>query len=77
MPRMHDPIEVAKEHLHDMHDRPDPALNYIEAVDRLIKFAEMERDRRRADQARYGTDYLLEPFEDKYEAQRQGESNDN
>lgn len=58
MPRMHDPIEVAKELLFDLCDKSDPALNYIEALRRLITHAEGD------------SQSPLKPFPDKYEEQR-------
>ena len=78
MPRLHNPIEVAKEMLHSLWDTPDPSLNYIEALDRLIKVAEA------VDSADYPDGFCLpraeealQPFEDKYELARQGETNGN
>ena len=73
MPRMLDPIEVAKEMLHGLWDSPDPSLNYIKALEKLIKTAEL---------ARCYPDSMavakpLGEFPDQYELARQGESNDN
>ena len=74
MPRMHDPVDTAKELLSELKDKPDPALNYIEALERLIKAGELARDwAARAEVTDSPIAKLLQPFPDKYEEQR-GES---
>ena len=75
MPRLLDPIEVGKEMLHGLWDTPDPSLNYIEALTRLITVAEEARSY--PDGTSGTVRRSLEPFEDKYELARQGETNGN
>ena len=59
MSRRHDPLEVARELRFSLVDRPDPPLNYIEALDRLIATAEVTPRTPEIER-------LLRPFEDKY-----------
>jgi hypothetical protein len=78
MPRLHSPIDVAKELLFELKDKPDPSLNDIEALERLIRVAEA------VDNADYPDGFCLtraeealQPFEDRYELARQGDINGN
>ena len=74
MPRLHDPINVANELLQELRDKPDPPLNYIKALDKLIETAKLERC--------YPADMAigkpLAEFQDQYELARQeGEADGN
>ncbi len=80
MPNMINVIDAAKEIRFGMVDRPDDDVpkNYVEAMDRLIRIAELAKDY--ADKA--GTTdspiaKLLQPFEDKYATQSQGGTDGN
>lgn len=76
MPRLHDPVDVAKELLFELRDKPDPSLNDIEALERIIQAGELARDwAARAGITDSPIAKLLQPFEDKYELARQGETN--
>lgn len=73
MPRMHDPIATAEELLQELRDKPDPALNYIRALEKLIETAKLARCY--PDSMAVGKP-LIE-FPDQYELARQGETNGN
>ena len=45
MPRIHDPVDTAKELLFELNDKPDPSLNYIKALQRLISACELAWER--------------------------------
>ena len=68
MPRMHDPVDTAKELLFDLKDRPDPPLNYIEALECLIGAGELARDwAAKAGITDSPIAKQLHPFPDKYD----------
>ena len=67
MPKMLDPVDTAKELLFDLKDRPDPPLNYIEALERLIGAGELARDwAAKAGITDSPIAKQLQPFPDKY-----------
>ena len=70
MPRMYDPVDTAKELLFELIDKPDPSLNYIEALQRLISVGELARDwAAKAGITDSPIAKQLQPFPNKYEEQ--------
>jgi hypothetical protein len=72
MSNMHNPIDIAKELRFSLLDKPDPSVNYIYALERLIETAELARTwANKAGITDSPIALALQDFPDQYEAEAQ------
>jgi hypothetical protein len=72
MSNMHNPIDIAKELRFSLVDKPDPSVNYIYALERLIEAAELARSwASKAGITDSPIALALQDFPDQYEVEAQ------